>query len=1273
MALETIKVADLPSATQVVGDDYLVVEQPDKTKKATVSQVISDLDLANKEDLAGTGGASLIGTSDGTDVQQSLDTARANERELWRRALHDLGLTLVEGSFEDGATLTYATDAIWHMSGAQCYTWGGTFPKTVPAKSTPSTIGGVSTSAWITVGGLSVLDETLAARDEAMEARDEAQAYTLQASEFGNLYASTEEGLAATTDGQYFQVPQGSGSSVAFKVYKNNAGIAQEVARVPGTAAIAGTIREFPTLAAAQADADADNIPTGSTTYVRSTDDTALAVEYINNGGTLVVTGRVMPSTYNPELSVVSAGMLLKLVSDVYSLTAGSYYTADGVLHTDGGSTWGMYKFPIKKGQWVKYTGPMGITTGSESIPVIAQLDSNQAWVSSLRTVNATGAAGVTFQTLYGQATQDGFIAVRGRTAETSTVGAINVYASYDEIVTTEDMLDAIEAGVEQSSQYGPGEDMTGLRYFQGSVFDDAGNWVTGKGSAYRTYFIPVQQGDVVKYTGAVGSFILAETLPILVQTDASRNFVGIVYPFETDTKILDRAAWGVATQTGFIAVYVRVVSGINFSITKFRRLLDYKTGVDFSAGLIDVTAEAEIIRNIQWQEDGSTVTATGWDYGVLSVKEGDTVLVDGWHDDFTTGVSRPVIVQLDQNKSWVSNLATFKTDGAGPVREVHIADAVQDGYVALIYRRSGNSPFKFMATRPQLIDPVDQYFDRQIEKNGYAIYTFAPKYSVNNTALDYDGNAKTDTTWRTIYVPAQQGDQLTLVTATGKVATGETARDGKIPYIIQLDKRRANPVVKAVADDKGALTGNKTLTATASADGYLACRVYALDWGWPSVRLSRPANGGGSSSAELPIVTPQIERLPVNMNALWDYNSSPYSQDNIIVSGNYQYAIVINASRNPVIMQRNKYGGPWTVFDLSTIAGNPLNAPTELDGHNVYSIAVTPSGRITVAGNMHGSAWRGIMSTNAHDITSWAAFDWGNAGTDNTYPGFLTFPDGTLLCYFRRGVRTYLSGISSADVLNSFRFAVGAKADGHGGPYNNRWVVDKAGVLHACWGYRMDPGSAGANEGLYYAKSADKGQTWTNAAGSTSWSLTNGSLNDVRSEKIFNAAQGSGYINQNGGCVDNNGYYHTCITQTDESGYTQIVHIWWDGSSWQSEVVSDFTFAMDLSLNLVLNDLSRPVIGCTPSGRVYIFYHTTKMGRQGQIRAIDVTTAGSPVDSVIALFDIGTQALACNTDLMLKTGDFVALLAKGTANSSSENYGVYSNQPVMLATIPMP
>lgn len=52
--------------------------------------------------------------------------------------------------------------------------------------------------------------------------------------------------------------------------------------------------RQYMTLADAQE--DIANIPDGSATYVRSTDGSSLADEYINNGGTLEATGRVMPS-----------------------------------------------------------------------------------------------------------------------------------------------------------------------------------------------------------------------------------------------------------------------------------------------------------------------------------------------------------------------------------------------------------------------------------------------------------------------------------------------------------------------------------------------------------------------------------------------------------------------------------------------------------------------------------------------------------------------------------------------------------------------------------------------------------------------------------------------------------------------------------------------------------------------------------------------------------------------------------------------------------------
>nr|WP_259345231.1 CotH kinase family protein [Klebsiella pneumoniae] len=52
--------------------------------------------------------------------------------------------------------------------------------------------------------------------------------------------------------------------------------------------------RQYMTLDAAQA--DIANIPEGSTTYYRSPDDSSLAIEVINNAGTLEPTGRKMPS-----------------------------------------------------------------------------------------------------------------------------------------------------------------------------------------------------------------------------------------------------------------------------------------------------------------------------------------------------------------------------------------------------------------------------------------------------------------------------------------------------------------------------------------------------------------------------------------------------------------------------------------------------------------------------------------------------------------------------------------------------------------------------------------------------------------------------------------------------------------------------------------------------------------------------------------------------------------------------------------------------------------
>ena len=120
----------------------------------------------------------------------------------------------------------------------------------------------------------------------------------------------TIAGLAATTDDQSFWVAQGPDALSAAWQYQNKAGVAVLQAKQPGTAAITGTIREFPTLEAAQADADAGNIPTGSTAYYRSADDATLAIEVINTSGTLQPTGRKMPSQNSVNQALIAVGQV---------------------------------------------------------------------------------------------------------------------------------------------------------------------------------------------------------------------------------------------------------------------------------------------------------------------------------------------------------------------------------------------------------------------------------------------------------------------------------------------------------------------------------------------------------------------------------------------------------------------------------------------------------------------------------------------------------------------------------------------------------------------------------------------------------------------------------------------------------------------------------------------------------------------------------------------------------------------------------------------------
>lgn len=167
----------------------------------------------------------------------------------------------------------------------------------------------------------------------AEDAKADAEAAASSASDYAKnkftFYKTSSDpdgtiaGLAATTDGQSFWVAQGPDALSAAWQYQNKAGVPVLQAKQPGTAAVTGTIREFPTLAAAQADADAGNIMTGARGWVTNSADATLADEYINNGGTLEPTGRKMPS--QGEIDALNA-----LISNDPSLSPFVQWEGDG-------------------------------------------------------------------------------------------------------------------------------------------------------------------------------------------------------------------------------------------------------------------------------------------------------------------------------------------------------------------------------------------------------------------------------------------------------------------------------------------------------------------------------------------------------------------------------------------------------------------------------------------------------------------------------------------------------------------------------------------------------------------------------------------------------------------------------------------------------------------------------------------------------------------------------------------------------------------------------
>lgn len=340
-----------------------------------------------------------------------------------------------------------------------------------------------------------------------------------------------------------------------------------------------------------------------------------------------------------------------------------------------------------------------------------------------------------------------------------------------------------------------------------------------------------------------------------------------------------------------------------------------------------------------------------------------------------------------------------------------------------------------------------------------------------------------------------------------------------------------------------------------------------------------------------------QLAPLPGLTDARYYFSFTSTIQDSVVTHGDQQYAIWTNDADAPIIAKRTLPQGPWATFDLSTITGNPLGAPTELDLHNNYSMAVDGLGFVHIAGNHHGDSMRYTRSTTAGSITAWTS----GAGLSSpmtglnenlvSYPRFVPLPDGRLLFFYRNGASAAGDWyVNRYDPATTTWTQLGKLFDGlsqapTASAYTGKIYCDANGAVHIF--FMWAPFETA--EDLSYIRSTDAGQTWTTVTGAA---LT---LPIVPGQAVAFPLV-DGLSNACPAYADLAGHPHSANNQTDGNGNRQLTHFWHDGTQWRQEALTRFTESGSTSPG----EPSTPMIFGDKQDRIYVAYTAPKDNRRG-------------------------------------------------------------------------
>lgn len=273
-------------------------------------------------------------------------------------------------------------------------------------------------------------------------------------------------------------------------------------------------------------------------------------------------------------------------------------------------------------------------------------------------------------------------------------------------------------------------------------------------------------------------------------------------------------------------------------------------------------------------------------------------------------------------------------------------------------------------------------------------------------------------------------------------------------------------------------------------------------------------------------------------------------------------------------------------------------------DAHNSISLGMDRQGYLHISFDHHGSQLNYRRTIKPYQINAWTESlpMTGNNEQKVTYPTFILPEKHTpLRILYRDGswkegtayIKYYDEGVQSWFDYPTPILSGAEQKPWTSNAYWNHPVIDNQGVLHLSFTWRTDYFSEEqlvSNINMDYAKSYDGGYNWF-TSNNQPFNLP---ITPVNSETVLPISPGSNHINQNSMALDSKGYPHIVFYANDEEGVPQYKHLWFNGRTWQTTIISQRTKPFKLAGGGTLEiPISRPEIVIDEEDTVFVIYRS--------------------------------------------------------------------------------